>query len=126
VECELIESELAAFHFGTVSSEARAAVEAHLVSCERCLRAFLAFKRAAEAEGGGPPDEARARLKRAVASRLAVRRRRRTIAAFAAAAAIAIAVGGALSLRALRHPPAPAVRDLDDSARLQPASLDVL
>ena len=67
--CTQMEPELIAYHFGLVSGEARANIEAHLLECRACLRAFLDVKRAVEtgAEDAMPSRAARARLRMAVA-----------------------------------------------------------
>lgn len=67
--CEAMEGELVGYHFGTSSEETRSGIEAHLLSCQDCLRRFLAFKRQVEtAEGEALPSKAaRERLRRAVA-----------------------------------------------------------
>ncbi len=72
MSCEEIERTLTAFHFGVVSAEERAAVEAHLPGCAACVQAFVEIKRAIEtAEAAPAPSElARHRLRRAVKQEL--------------------------------------------------------
>jgi anti-sigma factor RsiW len=74
MSCDQIQSELSAYHFGVVSDETRAQLEAHLVVCPACLKAFLALKREIETAASGPrPSElARRRLRSAVARELGV------------------------------------------------------
>jgi hypothetical protein len=135
VDCAVIEKELVGFHFGTLGDEERAAVEAHLPGCGGCLRGFLSLKRALETEADLPwPSElARERLRRAVAAEVGRphRRRRWLLGGAAAVAAVALLAVGALDLAARRRPsvaappssPSPAALD---SARAEPASLNVL
>ncbi len=70
MNCEQVELELIGYHFGTVSLEARAALEAHLPTCARCLTSFLALKRELETQPDLPPasPNARVRLRAAVAA----------------------------------------------------------
>jgi anti-sigma factor RsiW len=72
VDCQLIEIELAAYHFGSVPEPTRDSVEAHLCECPRCLKSYLALKRELETAQAGPrPSEAaRQKLRRAVAREL--------------------------------------------------------
>ena len=66
--CERIRPELVAFHFGTVQSEARGELEAHLASCPECLREFFAIKAEVETAASVPRPSvaARARLRRSI------------------------------------------------------------
>jgi anti-sigma factor RsiW len=69
MDSEHIEPLLVGYHFGEVDDGERSTVEAHLLACPGCLRAYLETKRAietAEAEPR-PSAAARARLRRAVA-----------------------------------------------------------
>ena len=77
--CTQVEPELIAYHFGLVSGEARAGVEAHLLTCQACLRAFLDVKRAVETgeDSAAPSMAARARLRRAVAREIGAERPQR-------------------------------------------------
>lgn len=70
--CEKVEPELVAYHFGLLEGAARAEVEAHLVSCPECVRAFVETKRAIETAEEAPraSSSARARLRGAVAAEL--------------------------------------------------------
>jgi len=89
MDCELIRAALVAYHFGSVEEAARDRIEAHLLACPDCLKAFLALKREIETAEAGPrpSEEARRRLRLAVARELAARSPERTGAAAAAAAA---------------------------------------
>jgi anti-sigma factor RsiW len=62
-----VESELAGYQLGALDEEARGRVEAHLVECAECVRAFVEIKRAIETSEAAPApsDAARARLRRA-------------------------------------------------------------
>lgn len=75
MDCPLIRGELVAYHFGSVDEATRDAVEAHLLGCPGCLRAFLALKREIETAGASPRPSpaARERLRQAVARDLASR-----------------------------------------------------
>jgi anti-sigma factor RsiW len=75
MSCDKVEPELVAYHFGTIGPEARKAVEEHLPSCVNCLREFIALKRDMETSEEEPPpsQEARERLRLAVARELRVR-----------------------------------------------------
>jgi hypothetical protein len=123
--CRLIEEELVPFHFGTCTETVRSTVEAHLSACAGCLRAYLAVKRAVEAEaeaGPRPSEAARARLRRAVAQR--VGRRRALVVGGALAAVIAALL---LLLGRGAAPPAPSEKaPALDSARPEPANLNFL
>jgi anti-sigma factor RsiW len=99
----MIDGELVAFHFGVLEGDARAAVEEHLASCPRCLRAFLDVKRALErVPDERPSDRVRARLRAEAARRFARPRAWWWIGGAAAAAAVLLAI-------ALRAPSLPSV-----------------
>ena len=68
--CELNQPELASFYFGDVEETARARVETHLRGCRSCLDAYLSLKRSIEAADLKPSDDARTRLRAAVAREL--------------------------------------------------------
>lgn len=70
MQCEMIQPELVSFYFGDVDEEARARVEAHLRGCRSCLDAYLSLKRSIEAAELKPSEEARVRLRDAVAQEL--------------------------------------------------------
>jgi hypothetical protein len=71
MECSLARIDLAAYHLGATDEDAREAIDAHLLECGDCLRAYLAVKRHVEERGvhDQPGDVARARLRSAVEAR---------------------------------------------------------
>ena len=75
MDCRLIQVELVAYQFGSVADEARDRIEAHLLECPGCLKAYLALKREVETAQAGPRPRpaARDRLRRAVVQELAQR-----------------------------------------------------
>lgn len=73
--CKAIEPELIGYHFGTLDDEARRSVEAHLVECAACVRAFVEIKRGIEASEA-PSAAARTRLRGAVARELGIETKR--------------------------------------------------
>jgi len=97
MHCEVIQPELVSFYFGDVEEEARARVEAHLRECRSCLDAYLSLKRSIEAADLKPSDEARIRLRDAVARELSAAEPaawlwwERPLAVAFAAAAVALA-----------------------------------
>jgi anti-sigma factor RsiW len=97
VDCELIQRELSAYHFGVVDDETRGALEEHLQRCPECLRDYLALKREIETASlrEAPSPLAKARLLRAVRAELGVATRawwERPLALGCAAAAVALAI----------------------------------
>ncbi|MBI5545800.1 MAG: zf-HC2 domain-containing protein [Deltaproteobacteria bacterium] len=74
MDCKLIEPELVAYHFGSVSDQTRSAIEEHLLGCPGCLKSMLALKREIETaeEGPQPSATARVKLRSAVARELGV------------------------------------------------------
>jgi hypothetical protein len=64
VDCHRVDEELVAFHLAALDGATRAGVEAHLAGCARCVSAYLALKRAADAgeEGAAPSELTRARI----------------------------------------------------------------
>ncbi len=68
MDCAGVASNLVAYHFATSTDEERDEIDAHLLACNACLRAYLALKRASER---GPLDRpsraARERLRAEVA-----------------------------------------------------------
>ena len=70
MHCEVTQPELVSFYFGDVEADARARVETHLRGCRSCLDAYLSLKRSIEAADLKPSDEARVRLRDAVAREL--------------------------------------------------------
>jgi hypothetical protein len=70
MHCELTQPEIVSFYFGDVEEKARARVETHLRECRPCLDAYLSLKRSIEAADLKPSEEARIRLRNAVAREL--------------------------------------------------------
>ena len=70
MHCEVTQPELVSFYFGDVEETARTRVETHLRGCRACLDAYLSLKRSIEAADLKPSDEARLRLRDAVAREL--------------------------------------------------------
>ncbi len=60
MDCAGVASLLFAYHFATSTDEERDAIDAHLLACNACLRAYLALKRAAER---GPLERPSARTR---------------------------------------------------------------
>ena len=72
MDCSLIQGDLIAYHFAAATDDERARVEAHLVECTSCLRAYLALKAHIDRVGDGqvgPSEPSRVRLRLAVADR---------------------------------------------------------
>jgi predicted anti-sigma-YlaC factor YlaD len=65
MDCALIREELFAYHFGAASDAERDRIDAHLLECGDCLRAYLTLKRRLESGAASekPSDEVRARLR---------------------------------------------------------------
>lgn len=65
MDCTRVDDELVGFELGVIDGATRAAVEAHLVGCPRCVSAFLALKRAVDAgeEAEAPSEVTRARIR---------------------------------------------------------------
>ena len=76
MDCDVIERDLVAYHFGVIEGEARRAVEEHLVGCPGCLRDFLTLKREIETEDARPSRAAKERLRSAVAQEVGAKRSR--------------------------------------------------
>lgn len=72
--CEETDNALVDYHFGVLEAQSRAKLEAHLLTCPRCVGAFVSLKRAIETSTSdvAPSPDARARLRRAVADELRV------------------------------------------------------
>jgi len=106
--CNDLELELVAYHFGLTPDDRRSEIEAHLVGCGPCLRAFLDLKRAIETseDGAVPSTAARSRLRRAVADVLSPAPKwswwERPVA-FAVAASVVLVAGA--TMRALTSGP---------------------
>jgi hypothetical protein len=135
MDCAVIQIELAPYHLATCDEEARARIDAHLLECQDCLRAYLAIKRHLEAgERARPSDLARARLRAAVAHEYrptlatrATRALRKPVPLYqslAAAAAIVLVVSAIVPLLARQAPPAEtASGERIDTARPTPENL---
>jgi anti-sigma factor RsiW len=67
MDCDVIQPDLVAYHFGVIEQGARRAVEEHLVGCPICLGDFLTLKREIETADARPSVAAKDRLRRAVA-----------------------------------------------------------
>ena len=86
MDCSLIQGDLIAYHFAAASDVERARMEAHLVECTACLRAYLALKSHVDRAGeelARPSEASRLRLRAAVDERFRptpVRRVRRWLA----------------------------------------------
>jgi hypothetical protein len=136
MDCEVIEPELVAYHFGVLEGPARTAVEGHLLACHACLAAFFALKRALDGAadaGPRPSEEARARLRQAAAvelDRLAAADRRAPSRRWWRPARLALAAAGAAALVVLAlHPWAerpPDAGTLHDAARPSASSGSIL
>lgn len=140
MDCAVIQIDLAPYHLATCDEATRAKIDAHLVECTSCLRAYLAVKRHLERGSAAqlrPSDAARARLRAAVAEEFrptlgarTVRALRRPIPLYqglAAAAAIALVVTALAPMltRAPQVEPAAmqATGERVDTARPTPANL---
>lgn len=96
MDCARVDGELVAFHLAALDGATRAAIEAHLTGCARCVSSYLALKRAMDAseEAPAPSELTRSRIHKEAAYQLAApaaRSRRATWAIAAAAAAAMIA-----------------------------------
>lgn len=115
MDCARVDEELVGFQLAALDGATRAAVEAHLAGCARCVSSFLAVKRAIDAseDTSAPSQMARARIRREAERQLApakakaeARPRRARWAIAAAAAAMLIAP---LVYFAKRSPTVPSV-----------------
>jgi anti-sigma factor RsiW len=71
MDCGLTKGELLPYALGTSSDEERARIDAHLLECTGCLRAYLRLKNQVErgaAPGARPSDEVRRRIRADVAA----------------------------------------------------------
>ena len=98
--CHDARSELLEYHFGLL--EDRAVLEQHLLECRACLEHFFELKRAVELGEGspGPSEQARARIRAAVADELTPKRRVQRLwwerpVAIALAASVVLVAGAA-------------------------------
>jgi len=104
--CDELRQEHVAFHFGT--SERRAEIEAHLVTCSACVATFLATKRAIEIgddQGPVPSAVTRARVRTSVARALGLAPRRWWERPAAIAVAASLVLGSMVATRILTTPP---------------------
>ena len=108
--CNEIEHQLVGYHFNALSGDVRHAVEAHLVECPDCVRAFVELKRAIETseDSPRPSDAARQRLRSAVARELGVTTTRWAWweRPLALAVAVTVVLAAGASTRALVSEPA--------------------
>ena len=147
MDCARVDEELIGFQLAALDGATRAAVEAHLTGCSRCVSSFLALKRAIDAGEGasGPSEMMRMRIRKEAERQLTVDSRRSTAPerkpvrarwAIAAAAAAAMLIAP-LVYRATRAPAtnvhAPAVEaapvksnETVDTARATPENLAFL
>jgi len=66
MDCTLIHAELVGYHLAAVSAETRDAIDAHLLGCTECLRAYLRLKSALDRSGeerARPSDAVRLRVR---------------------------------------------------------------
>ncbi|HWE26474.1 MAG TPA: zf-HC2 domain-containing protein [Polyangia bacterium] len=140
MDCARVDGELVAFQLAALDGATRAAVEAHLTGCARCVSSYLALKRAMDAaeDAGAPSELMRARIRRDVAQELAPRTTAsRTIvkARWAIAVTTAVLIAAPLVYRAVRapQPQVPRVAPADaksndtvDTARTTPENLAFL
>jgi anti-sigma factor RsiW len=144
LDCKRVDEELVAFELAAIDAPTRAALEAHLTGCARCVSAYLALKRAidAEEEAAAPSEMVRKRI-RMVAEELTAdsrqptvaertKPRRRAVWAMAAVAAAAM-VMVPLVYRAVHRTAKPAAeetvvptRQTVDTARATPENLAFL
>ena len=96
MDCARVDGELVAFQLAALDGATRAAVEAHLTGCARCVSSYLALKRAMDAseEAPAPSELTRSRIRKEAAFQLGAtarkpRRAKWAIVATAAAAMIA-------------------------------------
>ncbi|MCU1278279.1 MAG: hypothetical protein JWM53_1825 [bacterium] len=115
MDCARVDEELIGFQLAALDGATRAAVEAHLTGCSRCVSSFLALKRAIDAaeEATLPSEMVRARIRAeaekqlsAVSSQLSApeRKPRRATWAIAAVAAATAVLVAPLVYRATRAP----------------------
>ena len=151
MDCKRLDEELVPFALAALDGATRAAVEAHLVGCSRCVSAYLAVKRAVDAgeEADAPSELTRARIRRDAEKELAAvsapraaaerKRPRRAVWAVAVSAAAAMLLaplvwraaheagepGAAPSLAAPARSGMP-TRGAVDTARATPENLSFL
>ncbi len=66
MDCARVDDELIGFQLAALDGATRAAVEAHLTGCSRCVSSFLALKRAIDVSEGatGPSEVMRMRIRK--------------------------------------------------------------
>jgi anti-sigma factor RsiW len=119
VDCARVDEELIAFELAALDGAKRAAVEAHLTGCSRCVSSLLALKRAIDAgeDASAPSAVTRARV-RAEAARVvgastaaaATGKRRERAPWVAVAVAAAAAVLAPIVYQMMRAPHKAALR----------------
>jgi anti-sigma factor RsiW len=139
VDCARVDEELIGFQLAALDGATRAAVEAHLTGCARCVSSFLALKRAMDAseDALAPSQMTRARIRAEAAKLTATNaprpRARRATWALAATAAAALIVAPIVYVATRAHAPRsargfpPAATDNTvDTARTTPENLAFL
>jgi hypothetical protein len=136
MDCSGVIDHLVPYHFATCTDEERDLVDAHLLGCAKCLRAYLALKRAVERGAGAkeaPSAATRARLFASVAAEFgpsargrALRWLRRPIPLYQGIAVAAVAIAAAVLLPELAPGPRPLHADaFVDTARTTAESLTI-
>lgn len=144
MDCARVDEELIGFQLAALDGATRAALEAHLTGCSRCVSSFLALKRAMDSGESaiGPSEMMRMRIRKEAEKQLSAvssqpsapeRKPRRAAWAIAAAAAMMIAP---LVYRATRTPDAKVNTPVEvapaqsnktvDTARVTPENLAFL
>lgn len=74
MDCARVDEELIGFELAALEGATRAAVEAHLAGCARCVSSYLALKRAIDAgeDATAPSEMVRARVRAAAMKQLGV------------------------------------------------------
>jgi anti-sigma factor RsiW len=67
MDCAGLADQLISYHLGDVEDSDRDAIEAHLVGCSACVKAYVALKRATDLREHRPRPEVRRRLRAEVA-----------------------------------------------------------
>lgn len=142
MDCKRVDQELVGFHLAAIDGATRAAVEAHLCGCARCVGAYLMLKRAVdgEEEAMAPSELVRARIRGTARTELGATKGRRWLWA-AAAAGVAASLAVAVMLVVQRPAPTPTptppsqtvpyrgmvpVENVVDTARATPENLSYL
>ena len=79
MDCARVDVELIGFELAALDGATRAAVEAHLAGCARCVSSYLALKRAIDAgeDATAPSEMVRARVRAAAMKELGVAPKKR-------------------------------------------------